>query len=54
LAEALADRAKDHGDITRLLCRICDPLEDDGGMLVAKAFRAELNPVCVASRFGTC
>jgi hypothetical protein len=45
LTEALADRAKDHGDIARLLCRVCDPLEYDGGMQVAEAFRTELNRI---------
>lgn len=50
LTEALADRAKDHGDITRLLCRICDPLEHDGGMPVAEAFRTELNRILEPER----
>jgi hypothetical protein len=50
LTEALADRAKDHGDIARLLCRVCDPLEYDGGMPIAEAFRAELNRILEAER----
>lgn len=50
LAEALADRAKDHGDILRLLCRICDPLEYDGGMPVAESFRTELNRILEPER----
>lgn len=50
LTEALADRAKDHGDITRLLCRVCDPLEYDGGMQVAQAFRTELNRILEPER----
>lgn len=50
LTEALADRAKDHGDITRLLCRVCDPLEYDGGMQVAEAFRTELNRILEPER----
>lgn len=50
LTEALADRAKDHGDIARLLCRICDPLEHDGGMAVAEVFRSELNRILEPER----
>jgi hypothetical protein len=50
LTEVLADRAKDHGDIARLLCRVCDPLEYYGGMPIAEAFRAELNQILEAER----
>lgn len=45
LAEALADRAADHVDLERLLCRICDPLEYDGGMTDAAAVRDQLNQI---------
>ena len=50
LTEALADRAKDHGDIARLLCRVCDPLEYDSGTLGAEDFRTKLNQVLEAER----
>jgi hypothetical protein len=50
LADALADRTNDHGDIVRLLCRVCDPLEYDGGKPVAEAFRTELNRILEPER----
>ncbi len=45
LTDALADRADNRPDIERFLCRVCDPLEYDGGMPVAEAFRNELNSI---------
>jgi hypothetical protein len=50
LDEALADHAKDHGDVARLLCRVCDPREYDGGMPVAETFRTELNRILEPER----
>lgn len=43
LAEQLIARKHNHGEIERLLCRICDPVEYDDGRVAAEAFRAEVN-----------
>lgn len=45
LVDALAEQADSRPDVERFLCRVCDPLEYDGGMVVADAFRTELNSV---------
>lgn len=45
LVDALTERAGQQADIERLLCRVCDPLEYDGGTQVADAFRQELNRI---------
>ncbi|MFI6028133.1 hypothetical protein [Amycolatopsis magusensis] len=43
LAENLIDRRDEHGDIERLLCRVCDPVEYDDGMVSADEFRTVVN-----------
>ncbi|MFI9387743.1 hypothetical protein [Kutzneria sp. NPDC052558] len=45
LVDALTDRSDSRADIERFLCRVCDPLEYDGGMAAADACRQELNRV---------
>lgn len=50
LVDALAERADEQATTERLLCRLCDPLEYDGGTAVADAFRRELNTVLASER----
>ena len=45
LSDVLLERADQAADAARLLRRTCDPLEYDGGRLVAEWFRARLNEV---------
>jgi hypothetical protein len=45
LVEALNERSDQRSDIERFLCRVCDPLEYDGGAAVAEAFHQELNRI---------
>jgi len=48
LREALLDRPA--ADVERLVCRVCDPLEYDGGMPVAETFRNAVNSVLEPER----
>ena len=45
LTDALLERSSSPGDIERLLCRICDPIEYDGGAAVPEHIRDALNRV---------
>ncbi len=48
LVETLRERLDSPGDIARLLCRICDPVEYDGGVAVAEEVRQALNRILAA------
>lgn len=43
LAEQMLDRQDDRVAIERLICRVCDPLEYDGGIVDAEEFRKVIN-----------
>src|SRR3954469_7206953 len=43
LAEALTERASERSDVERFVCRVCDPLEYEGGMAEADEIRKALN-----------
>jgi hypothetical protein len=43
LAEQLTLRRENRVEIERLLCRVCDPIEYDGGSAVAEDFRGAIN-----------
>lgn len=43
LVEALSERRTDRSSVERLLCRVCDPVEYDGGLPVAEAMRQAVN-----------
>lgn len=45
LVEALTERGDRRSDIERFLCRVCDPLEYDGGAQIADVFWRELNSI---------
>ena len=45
LAEQLIARNERSGDVEHLLCRICDPLEYDGGLAEARVFRDLVNAI---------
>lgn len=45
LTDTINHTAKDHAAISRLLCRICDPLEYDDGLASADIIRQELNQI---------
>ncbi|MFI5500975.1 hypothetical protein ACIA5E_18100 [Nocardia asteroides] len=48
LIEQLDERADTDGDLERLLCRVCDPLEYDTGAEAACGFKDAINSVLVA------
>lgn len=50
LVDALTERADRQADMERFLCRVCDPLEYDGGAVVAEAFRQGLNQILEPER----
>lgn len=50
LAEQLIERRDEHGDVERLLCRVCDPLEYDDGAVSAEEFRIAVNARLAAER----
>ncbi|GDY33400.1 hypothetical protein [Gandjariella thermophila] len=50
LVDALTERGDQRADIERFLCRVCDPLEYDGGMPVAEEVRQELNRILEPER----
>ncbi|MGO1050995.1 hypothetical protein [Crossiella sp. CA198] len=50
LTEELNARAGDRGEVERLLCRVCDPLEYEGGAESAAAVRQEINRVLAPER----
>ncbi|KFK90267.1 hypothetical protein IX27_04365 [Streptomyces sp. JS01] len=50
LTDALGRASKDGAAMSRLLCRICDPLEYDDGLESADAVRNELNGILSAER----
>ncbi|WP_134731655.1 hypothetical protein [Amycolatopsis nivea] len=43
LRDQLVERADNHAEIERLLCRVCDPIEYDDGAAVAEEFRLVVN-----------
>ncbi|MBB4687058.1 hypothetical protein [Amycolatopsis jiangsuensis] len=43
LREHIEERREDRAEIERLLCRVCDPIEYDGGAVVAEEFRVTVN-----------
>ncbi|MGW4482785.1 hypothetical protein ACWEOE_03000 [Amycolatopsis sp. NPDC004368] len=43
LAEQLEERRENRADIERFLCRVCDPIEYDEGVVIAEEFRAVVN-----------
>jgi hypothetical protein len=43
LSEQFAERRDNHAEIERLLCRVCDPIEYDDGMISAEVFRVVVN-----------
>ncbi|HVV11322.1 hypothetical protein [Amycolatopsis sp.] len=43
LAEQLTERRENRAEIERFLCRVCDPIEYDDGMVTAEGFRALVN-----------
>ncbi|RJQ90616.1 hypothetical protein [Amycolatopsis panacis] len=43
LREQLEDRRYNRAETERLLCRVCDPIEYDGGAAVAEQFRSAVN-----------
>jgi hypothetical protein len=45
LMEQMEARRDNRAEMERLLCRVCDPLEYDEGMVVAEAFRDSVNEV---------
>lgn len=45
LMDQMEARRDNRAEIERLLCRVCDPLEYDEGMVVAEAFRESVNDV---------
>jgi hypothetical protein len=50
LVEQMLARQDDRVAIERLLCRVCDPLEYDSGMVEADAFRLEINDKLASER----
>lgn len=50
LLEVLFERRSRDGDIERLICRVCDPVEYEDGADAAEAFRAAVNDVLRAER----
>ncbi|WP_370946020.1 hypothetical protein AB5J62_44165 [Amycolatopsis sp. cg5] len=43
LKEQFTERQDNHPEIERLLCRVCDPIEYDDGMISAEGFRTVIN-----------
>ncbi|WP_410576069.1 hypothetical protein [Amycolatopsis sp. lyj-108] len=46
--EQLTDRQDDQAAITRLICRVCDPIEYDDGSATSEVFRTEVNAILEA------
>lgn len=52
LTEVLTSHTDDAAALDRLLCRICDPLEYDGGVEAAEPIAQELNRILAPERLG--
>jgi hypothetical protein len=50
LTEQLVERKDNTSDIERLLCRVCDPIEYDDGVVSADEFRLAVNAKLAAER----
>jgi hypothetical protein len=50
LQEQLAERRDRTGDLDRLICRVCDPIEYEDGADAAESFRAAVNLILRAER----
>lgn len=50
LTEAMTDSRIDQAAISRLICRVCDPLEYQDGAASAEAVRTEVNRILAAER----
>ncbi|MFE2496153.1 hypothetical protein ACFXKX_03320 [Streptomyces scopuliridis] len=50
LSDVVTGMVKDHAAISRLLCRLCDPLEYDDGLASAEIVRQELNQILTAEQ----
>lgn len=50
LADQISRSSRDQAAVERLLCRLCDPLEYDGGAVVAETYRQQLNDILEPER----
>jgi hypothetical protein len=50
LTECMMERRQRAGEIERLICRVCDPLEYDDGAVTAEVFRTTVNEVLAPER----
>src|SRR5438445_9770283 len=50
LTESITHTQADDAAVTRLICRLCDPLEYEDGLSSADAVRAEVNRILASER----